>query len=755
MVSEKSPKQTIASSLWLGFGLLVFILALSALIYYWQIQRISNDVAQLVEIQEPLEQTISEMHIHTVGITQAISDYLRTRDPADVEKARNSEVSFEIANAQFKGLAPTDESKHLGQEIARLFEDFKGTPHQVTTLADQQYSTLLLFKEDIKEVNYVIGGMVQATINGNPPDAMKKLEVALNMQDSLKTASTAVEAYIAKPDPKVQQEIIDAQESFRQLSAMYRETGLSVYESGWLNLLDAKFEEVMIGSAEVIATTNDLSRFLARFDQSLWEIGTYLDSEVRPLVRVQVIAASEELQASASSANKALLILGVIGILIGSASVWILARKISSPLRDLIKGASIVSSGRLHHRFNIDAKGEFGQLARDLNRMLENLERSKEALGESEELAWTLLDATEDMVILADRRGVILASNEMAAGRFGKSLEQMIDESIYDILPDGAAALMKAHIADVINKGKNSHYEDEREGKITDYNIYPVTGGKGEISRIAIFSRDITVRKWVEDVTEQLARRNQLILESAGQGIYGLDIKGQTTFVNPAAAKMLGYEVDDLIGKSHHQLVHHSKPDGKIYPDQECPIYAAFKEGKLKVSVDDEVFWRKDGTSFPVEYTSTPIIEDGKILGAVVTFQDITVRKRVEKALHQNEEKYRSIFESAASLIISVDKEGVVVDCSARIQQMLGYEPNDIMGRELVDIVHPDERTKVEELLKEVLAKGFEYGNQYRMILRDGTYIEVSMNAAAAKDASGEYVRIICMIDRITEMAQK
>ncbi|MFC2060660.1 PAS domain-containing protein, partial [Chloroflexota bacterium] len=90
-----------------------------------------------------------------------------------------------------------------------------------------------------------------------------------------------------------------------------------------------------------------------------------------------------------------------------------------------------------------------------------------------------------------------------------------------------------------------------------------------------------------------------------------------------------------------------------------------------------------------------------------------------------------------------------------RIQNVLGYKPSDIIGQKLVDIVHPDERTKVEELLKEVLAKGFEYGNQYRIILKDGTSIEVSMNAAAIRDVSGEYVRIICMIDRITELVQK
>lgn len=754
MVSGKSPKHTIASMLWLGFGLLVLVLALSALVYYWQIQRTGNDISRIVEIQEPLGQAASEMHIQIITIDRAVSDYLRTRDPAGLEKARDAEVGFEIANAQFTGLAPTDQSRYLGQELDGLFENLKGTLYRIMALVDRQYSTLLLYKEDIKEINYFIGGMLQATINESSPDTARKLEAALGMQQGLTGLSGAIDAYIAGSAPEIQQDILDAQESFRQSSAMYRETSLSAYEIGWLDYMDAKFEEASDNSAEVMAITDDLNIFLAGFDRSLGEIDSYLVNEVQPSMRALANTVSEGVQHSSGSSATALLVLGIIGIIIGGACILVLNRRITGPLRDLVNGASVVSSGRLHHRFNIDAGGEFGQVARAFNQMLENLGRSSEALGESEELAWTLLDATKDTVILTDLRGVILASNEVAAGRFGKSLEQMIDESIYDLLPDGAAALMKARIADAIRTGKPVHFEDEREGKIIDFNIYPVTGGKGEISRIAVFSRDITVRKWVEDVTEQLARRNQQILEAAGQGIYGLDNQGKTTFVNPAAARMLGYKPEELIGKNHHELVHHSRPDGKTYPNRECPIYAAFKDGTIHTSVD-EVFWRSDGTSFPVEYTSTPIIEDGRILGAVVTFQDITVRKNVEKALHHNEERYRSIFESAASLIISVDIEGVVVDCSTRIQQMLGYRPGDIMGHKLVDIIHPDERIRVEELLKEVLARGSEYGNRYRMVLKDGKYIEVSMNAAATKDASGEYVRIICMIDKTTEMAQK
>ena len=124
-----------------------------------------------------------------------------------------------------------------------------------------------------------------------------------------------------------------------------------------------------------------------------------------------------------------------------------------------------------------------------------------------------------------------------------------------------------------------------------------------------------------------LRRQHQLILNSVGEGVYGLDTQGNTTFVNPAAAALIGWEMSDLIGKSMHAILHHSKPDGSAYPREECHIYAAFKEGTIR-RVDNEVFWRKDGTSFPVEYISTPMRDEkGELVGSVVTFRDITQRK--------------------------------------------------------------------------------------------------------------------------------
>lgn len=155
---------------------------------------------------------------------------------------------------------------------------------------------------------------------------------------------------------------------------------------------------------------------------------------------------------------------------------------------------------------------------------------------------------------------------------------------------------------------------------------------------------DITERKWAEEALRRVMQQNKLILDSAGEGIFGLDREGRITFINPAAAESLGWSVQDLVGQAGHPMLHHTRPNGSAYPPEDCPIYAALQDGSTR-RVDDEVFWRKDGSSLPVEYTSTPLREDGVLAGAVVTFSDITERKRAEEALREAYDKERQAVE--------------------------------------------------------------------------------------------------------------
>jgi len=148
---------------------------------------------------------------------------------------------------------------------------------------------------------------------------------------------------------------------------------------------------------------------------------------------------------------------------------------------------------------------------------------------------------------------------------------------------------------------------------------------------------------------QRVERERALILDAAGEGIYGLDREGRGTFVNAAAMEILGWTPEDLIGKTTHDLHHHTRADGSHYPHEECPIYAALRDGAVH-RIDDEVFWHKDGHCVPVEYTSTPIWENGEIQGAVVLFHDITERKRAENEL-------RTAYDRIAELKDSLERE--------------------------------------------------------------------------------------------------
>ena len=146
-----------------------------------------------------------------------------------------------------------------------------------------------------------------------------------------------------------------------------------------------------------------------------------------------------------------------------------------------------------------------------------------------------------------------------------------------------------------------------------------------------------TVNSGVVEVEPALAwtGRAGLLLESTGEGIFGIGLDGHCVFINRAGAAMLGWEVAEVLGRNMHELTHHSYQDGSHYPDSACPIFRAFRRGQ-PCRIDWEVFWRRDGSAVPVEYSSHPILEGNEVRGAVVTFVDITERRRAEQALRDS-----------------------------------------------------------------------------------------------------------------------
>ncbi len=303
--------------------------------------------------------------------------------------------------------------------------------------------------------------------------------------------------------------------------------------------------------------------------------------------------------------------------------------------------------------------------------------RSGFALRDSEARKAAVLEVALDCIIAIDEGGRIVEFNPAAQKTFGYTSEEALGQPIAEtIIPP---ALRRQHHAGF------AHYLATGVGTILGQRIevigmhksgteFPVElaivpmerdGKRGFIA----YLRDISERTALEAEQSRLADTNRLLLDSTREGIYGIDPEGRFTFVNHAAAQMLGFTQESIIGRNGHTLIHHARPDGTPYPEAECPIFRAIRSGE-SARVEDEVFWRADDTPFSVAYSAAPIIEQGTVRGAVVTFFDISERQALDRERERLTEREHRIAE--------------------QLQQALQPAvPASIPGLELADHYHP------------------------------------------------------------------
>jgi diguanylate cyclase (GGDEF)-like protein/PAS domain S-box-containing protein len=247
--------------------------------------------------------------------------------------------------------------------------------------------------------------------------------------------------------------------------------------------------------------------------------------------------------------------------------------------------------------------------------------------------------------------------------------------------------------------------------------IYRLIGILSTISvcfLIMVFSGIIYVTDRSREAVRQSEESKRLLLHAAGEGIFGVNTTGQVTFINPAALRMLGFGEEEVLGQNAHSLMHHSHEDGSNYPVEDCPMYASYTNA-TESSVVEEVLWRKEGGSFPVEYSSMPIIRDDKVTGAVVTFKDITERKRSEDVLRESEEKQRLLFDNAMAAIavheIVLDATGQPVDyvflsANPAFETHTGLRVAEILGRRVSEVLPGIEKAPFIEIYGKVVLTG-------------------------------------------------
>jgi two-component system, OmpR family, sensor histidine kinase VicK len=258
---------------------------------------------------------------------------------------------------------------------------------------------------------------------------------------------------------------------------------------------------------------------------------------------------------------------------------------------------------------------------------------AEEALLSSEARYRQVVEGSLGFVFTCTMEGGLTSLNAFTAETLGYRVEDLVGRSITKLLDSAGAVTFQECLRALETK-------DEWQGAI------PVRRSDGVYRRIAFRSRrmelrgerpfilnhgvDVTEQHEAEEALHLATRQRELILQAVGDGIYGIDLDGRVTFINEAGARALGYQPEQLMGRDIHDLIHHSHADGTPYSKITSPILQSMRRQET-VRTRDEVFWRADGASIPVEYTASPLIEDGRISGMVVAFQDISERRRLEK----------------------------------------------------------------------------------------------------------------------------
>jgi polar amino acid transport system substrate-binding protein len=216
--------------------------------------------------------------------------------------------------------------------------------------------------------------------------------------------------------------------------------------------------------------------------------------------------------------------------------------------------------------------------------------------------------------------------------------------------------------------------------------------------------REITVRREAELALAAAEERSRLVLESTIDGILGMDLDGLVTFVNPSAARMLGYRVEELVGEAMHPMVHHSYADGSAYPHEQCYMYRTAHGGD-SYTVADEVLWRKDGSRFPVEYTSVPMFKNGKNIGAVVVFRDITERLQLQAALEAERLQQQTILDTSP-VGVAITANGLLRFANPRMVEMMGIDREGVVND--IFLLADDRKPLRERLQREGVVRNFE-----------------------------------------------
>lgn len=387
------------------------------------------------------------------------------------------------------------------------------------------------------------------------------------------------------------------------------------------------------------------------------------------------------------------------------------------------------------------------------------------ALRESEEKYRTLIEYSNDLIWMLDKEGRFTYFNKRAEEVSGYRIEDWMGKSFAPLIPPEDLP----RIGDIFKEtmdGKPRQYEvDVRREDSSIFtlsvNTTPIFS-YGKVVGTVSFGKDITLQKKADQELEIFHKHLEMLVEERtaevaeahrqlhditsvlGEGIYVLDEHGCLAFMNPEAERLLGWKGSELLGSHIHNIIHYQKADGIPLSEEECPVHGVLKSGR-SYRTEDDVFTRRDGTVFPVEYISTPISKEGRSAGAVVVFSDITKRKQAENKL----KLYSQAIEEAMDGIQIVDLAGYIVYSNKAVEEIYGYSANEFIGKHVKEL-NVDNEFDSSVIIPSIKETG-RWSGEIMVYHKDRHQFPIWLSASIVKDKKGKPIAMIGIIRDITE----
>jgi PAS domain S-box-containing protein len=317
------------------------------------------------------------------------------------------------------------------------------------------------------------------------------------------------------------------------------------------------------------------------------------------------------------------------------------------------------------------------------------IKTAEKAMQESEALFRAIAENADELIAVTDPQGTVLYTSPAYEKHLGYQLGELHGSNILGHLHPEDHELVQRRTKEAIATGDSNNVQVRLRHKNGTWRTVDGHGGiirnaQGRVEKLVATSRIIDDWLAAQEVLQEREGQLQLILDSTAEAIYGIDRLGNCTFCNDSFLRLLGYHtVDEVLGKNGHQLWHHSRADGSHYPVEECPINLAIHQ-EIGTHVETEVLWRADGSSFPAEYWSHPVWKNGGIVGGVVTFIDITARKRAETNLREAHDESELVINSVPSILMGLDAGGHITQWNMAAETAFDLTKSDVHGKHLL-----------------------------------------------------------------------